>query len=764
MEHLDYLIRDLALVLVVAGATTLLFKKIRQPVLLGYILAGFLTGPHFNIIPTIIDTANIQVWAELGIIFIMFGLGLEFSFHRLANVGGSAIITAMTIIFPMILIGNLVGQSLGWSRMDSLFLGGMLSMSSTMVIIKVYEEFGLKPKSFSGIVMGTLIIEDIAGVFMIIVLSTISISKGIDRIDMVGDITILLMYLVLWFVLGIYLIPTILRKARRLMNDESLLILSLGLCLLMVVVANFIGFSSALGAFIAGSILAGTLFKERIEKMVAPIRNLFGAVFFVSVGLLIDLSTFAEYFWIILLLTVITIVGQMTFSTLGSIISGQSLKNSVGVGMSMVQIGEFSFIIASLGTALGVTSPFLYPIIVFVSVITIFLTPIFLKQIDPVRRYLSRVLPDKVVDYLNRYTSEKQSVNEMDEDWHEYLTKYFIRTSLSAVVLFCIYYIGVTWVEPHSRPYIPYYEEVFMTILICLPMVPIISIMASHRNILYTKLWLKKASNRFPLAALTAIGVLIGSEFIILTVTRILELPLWIVTIIAILIVILIIKSDFIRSRSLQLETRFFKNYNERIFAKRQKEHQRDKSEWVDRNLYVVQFDAVDTPKKNAFRYFSSQRKMGVHILKVIRDGRHINLPNKDEVILKGDRLFAMGSRKQIDAYLIMLKKDQYIENPKEDPVTLRDFIYGQIFHDIPPEDQLMLIAIEVERGSPLANQTIVTSRFRARHKGFIIGIERETLPMIIPDKDTTMEVGDIVWVLGTQAMADSLLESGMLE
>lgn len=488
MEHLEFLIRDLALILVVAGITTLIFKKIKQPVLLGYILAGFLTGSQFTLLPTIIDSENIVVWAELGIIFIMFALGLEFSFHKLANVGGSSIVTAVTIIVPMIFIGFLIGQLLGWSQMDSLFLGGMISMSSTMVIIKAYDELGLKPKSYSGVVLGTLIVEDIAGIFMMIVLSTIAISKGVTGFEMIGEILVLLMYLVLWFLLGIYLIPTFLRKTKGLMNDETLLIVSLGLCLLMVVVANYIGFSSALGAFISGSILAGTVLKERIIKLINPVKDFFGAVFFVSVGFLIDISTLGEYFVPILLISAVTIIGQMFFSSIGSILSGQSLKTSIGVGLSMVQVGEFSFIIASLGTALGVTSDFLYPIIVFVSVLTIFTTPMFMKRIDFARALVAKILPDKLVDYLNRYTSDKQSVNEMDEDWHEYLTKYFIRTGISAIILFCLYYIGINYVEPTLHSQIPYYDEVFSTVLICLTMVPIISIMSSHKNVLYTKL------------------------------------------------------------------------------------------------------------------------------------------------------------------------------------------------------------------------------------------------------------------------------------
>jgi len=752
MGHLEFLIRDLALILVVAGITTLIFKKIKQPVVLGYILAGFLTGSNFKFLPNIDDLSTIAVWAELGIIFIMFGLGLEFSFHKLANVGGSAIVTATTIIIPMVFLGFLIGNLLGWSKMDSIFLGGMISMSSTMVIIKAYDELGLKPKSYSNIVLGTLIVEDIAGVFMMVILSAIAISKGVIGFQMVGDIGVLFMYLGLWLVLGIYLIPSFLRKTKSLMNDETLLIISLGLCLFMVVVANYIGFSSALGAFIAGSILAGTVLRERIEKLITPIKDLFGAVFFISVGLLLDFSTLAEYILPIIIISIVTVFGQMLFSTIGAILSGQTLNLAVGVGFSMVQIGEFSFIIAALGTALGVTSGFLYPVIVFVSVITIFTTPFFLKRIDWARVVIAKLLPTNLVEYLNRYTSDKQSVNEIDEDWHEYLTKYFTRISVSIIVLFSIYSIGTKWFEPNMSHIFISYEKPVSTILICLVMVPIISIM-----------WLKRTSNRLPLLAFTAFGIIIGSVFIVLTVNTILNVPVWVVEILAIIAVILIIKSDFIRSKSIILESRFFKNFNERTFAKRQKEHQRAKSEWVDTNLFVSQFEVIDTPKKNSFKDFYSQRKLGVHILKILRNGEYINLPTKEEQIFAGDIIYVMGPKKQIEPYLLMLEKDEHIKNHEESIITLRDFIYGQIFHEVKPENQILLVAINVEKGSFMAKQTIVTSRFRRLHKGFIIGIERESSPMIVPDKNAMMEAGDIVWVLGSREMADSLLDAGLL-
>ena len=378
--HLDNLISDLALILIVAGIVTLIFRKIKLPVVLGYIVAGFLISPHFSYMPTVVEVADIEVWANIGVVFLMFGLGLEFSFKKLATVGGSAVIVAMTVMLSMIFIGAGVGYMLGWAKMDCIFLGGMLSMSSTMIILKAYEEYDLKERRFAQLVLSTLVIEDIAGIFMMIILSTISVSQAASGVATFKEIGLLLMYLVIWLILGIYLIPSFLNKVSKLMNDELMVIVSLAICLGMVVIADFIGFSEALGAFMAGSILAGTVRAGYIERLTKPIKDLFGAVFFVSVGMMIQPELLVKYIGPILIITVATILGQMIFSTIGILLSGQSLHTAIRGGFSMVQIGEFSFIIATLGSSLGVISDFLYPVVVCVSVITTFTTPLFIKN------------------------------------------------------------------------------------------------------------------------------------------------------------------------------------------------------------------------------------------------------------------------------------------------------------------------------------------------------------------------------------------------
>ena len=395
MAHLPQIIVDLAMILLVAGVTTILFKKLNQPLVLGYIIAGFITGPHFSFFPTVSDAANIQVWSEIGVIFLLFALGLEFSFYKLKSVGNTAFIATAVEIGGMLGFGYLCGTLLGWSHMDSIFLGGMLAMSSTTIIIKAFEDLKLKGKRFTEMVFGVLIVEDIAGIIMMVMLSTLA-AAGISTMELAMGVGRLGFFLTLWVVMGMYLIPTFFKKAKDLMNDETLIVASIGLCLGMVVLATHMGFSAALGAFIMGSLIAEAPNAEHIEHLVKPVKDLFGAVFFVSVGMLVDPSLLLQYWFPILVLVAVTIIGKLIFSTGGVLAAGQNLNISMHCGFSLAQIGEFSFIIASLGMSLGVISDFLYPIIVAVSVVTTFTTPFFIMAADPAYKVVTKLLPAKV--------------------------------------------------------------------------------------------------------------------------------------------------------------------------------------------------------------------------------------------------------------------------------------------------------------------------------------------------------------------------------
>lgn len=765
MGHLDILIRDLALILAVASATTIIFKKIKQPLVLGYILAGFLTSANFSIFPTIMDVENINLWAELGVIFIMFALGLEFSFHKIANIGGSAIVTAATVITSMVFIGYGAGSAMGWERMDSIFLGGMLSMSSTMIILKAYEELKLKTKKYAQLVLGTLIIEDVVAIFMMIVLSTISVSKDVSGIELFSEIGMMMLYLILWLLLGIYLIPTALKKADKYLNDETLLIVSLGLCLAMVVIANYMGFSSALGAFLAGSILAGTVKAERIEDLVKPIKDLFGAIFFVSVGMLVNPELIIKYAGPILILTLVTIIGQMVFSSIGVLLSGQSLRTAVGAGMSMVQIGEFSFIIASLGNSLGVTSHFLYPIVVSVSVITTFTTPMFIKKIDPAYLKISRILPKRTLKTIKQYTSEKQNENEKDPDWKEFLSKYLPRTAITTAILFCMYIVETQVLLPALWSYgmestVARWITGGLTVIL---MTPVINLMSYKRNTIYTKLWLKSKTNRLPLLVFRSVRILVCVFFVMLTISTITEIPIWVLWIIALIIVFFSIKSDFMASNSIKIETRFIANFNERILEKKKKERGiTEEYRWLDETLLVEEYEINEILIEKPERSFFARRKLGVQIIKIIRKGKHINIPDIETGIEEGDIIVVMGKRHNLDSYEMAIQTTA-VTNKRKAKLTLRDYTYRQIFTSTDRENHLLCMAVNVTNQCEFCNRTIQMSNVKEKYHGFVIGIDRDALSLISPNKNTQIQEGDVLWVLGAQRTLDKFFRKGVL-
>ena len=409
MIHLPQLIQDLGVILVTAAVVTVLFKKLKQPVVLGYLIAGFLLSPHVTFLPTVKDTTAVTIWAEIGVIILLFGLGLEFSFKKLARVGKSASVTAVVEVIFMLLVGYVAGQFLGWNSMDSLFLGGILSISSTTIIVRAFDELGLKSRRFVSLVFGVLVVEDIVAILLLVLLSTVAVSRTLSGTELMVSGAKLGFFLILWFVMGIYLLPPLISRIRHLLSDETVLVVALGLCLLMVIIATQVGFSPALGAFIMGSLLAETKEGHRIEKLIHPVRDLFAAVFFVSVGMLIDPTMIVQYRYEILFISAITITGKLLSSAFGALISGSSLRHSLQVGMSLAQIGEFSFIIATLGLTLKVTSPFLYPIAVAVSALTTFTTPYLIKSADPLCDWVQKKLPQNLHQLLERYQSAVQS-------------------------------------------------------------------------------------------------------------------------------------------------------------------------------------------------------------------------------------------------------------------------------------------------------------------------------------------------------------------
>ena len=457
MSQLEPLIADLALILICAGVMTLLFKSLKQPIVLGYIVAGFLASPNMSYMPSVTDMHGIHVWSEIGVIFLLFSLGLEFSFKKILKMGAAPIIAALSIIICMMYVGACTGELFGWSHMDCIYLGGMLAMSSTTIIFKAFDDMGLRQKRFASLVLSVLIIEDILAIVLMVMLSTLAVSKEFEGTQMLNSILQLGLYLVLWFTVGLYFIPMILRKLKSLMNDETLLITALALCFGMVVAASAAGFSAAFGAFVMGSILAETIEAERIEHLVAPVKNLFGAIFFVSVGMMVDVNLIVEYIVPIVSIIAAVMLGQIILSTCGFLLSGQSLKTSMQCSFSMTQIGEFAFILATLGTSLGVTSDFLYPIVVAVSVFTTFTTPYMIRLAEPTYNLVSRVLPAKWIAKLERNANENEekAPDELKQTYKACLKRYFVTIIISSVIILAIMTLMYYYGEPLIASVVP---------------------------------------------------------------------------------------------------------------------------------------------------------------------------------------------------------------------------------------------------------------------------------------------------------------------
>ena len=763
--HLDSLVMDLSLILIVAGVATLLMKKLKQPPVLGYIVAGFLVSPNFQLFPSIELSQSITSWGEIGIVFLMFALGLEFSFKKIATVGGSAFVTAITVIAPMTFIGYGVGQVLGWDTMDCVFLGGMLSMSSTMIILKSYEEYRLKEKNFAQVVLGTMVIEDIVGIFMMIILTTVSVSKNVSGGQMVVDIGILLLMLVVWLLAGIYLIPTFLKKVEHLLNDELMVIISLAICFAMVLIATKIGFSSALGAFMAGSILAGTVKSEKIETLIQPIKDLFGAVFFVSVGMLIEYDLLIEYIGPILFIAVVTIFGQLVLATTGLILSGQNLKTAICGGFSMVQIGEFSFIVASMGMSLGVINEFLYPIVVCVSVITSFTTPIFIKNAEKVYEKLNEKLPDKLVAFLERNTSENQAEDDKDADWKRYLKVIGTRTFVCTAAMFAIFWFAVTGVGPVVMVQLPSGGNVVMAVISILAMVPFVAMMHATNHVLFTKLWLKHKANKLPLMTLLFARIGIGAFFMAISVTYFTKLPFAIVMIVALIPAYFIVQSDYVRGMTKHMEMSFIANFNEKTLAHRRKEmHYIDgKHHWIDEEIHVIKFRIIDD-KKRTIKDIGRNPHVHVGIIRVYRGDKIFNMPPGNFEVKKDDLLFTMGTQDEIDSFVMYLQNIGHIEDETVNQKTLREFIKNQDKYGVVPEKQLVGIAIELTDDMPFAKSSIKNSGLREKYGASIVGMERANLPIIHPNVATVLMPGDLIWFIGTEEMANGMILDGLLD
>ncbi|KYP13440.1 cation:proton antiporter [Flavihumibacter sp. CACIAM 22H1] len=742
MAHLPVLIKDLALILGAAAITTLLFKRLKQPLVLGYIIAGLLVGPNFNFFPTIGDTENIKIWAEIGVVVLLFNLGLEFSFKKLMRVGGSASIAGIFEITGMFLLGYTTGSILGWSTMNCIFLGGIISISSTTIIIRAFEEQGLKSTSFASMVMGMLVIEDIVAVLLMVLLSTVAVSQQFSGLDLLIEVVKLVFFLSLWFLFGILVIPSFFRWVARWMNEETLLIISLGMCLGMVILATYAGFSAALGAFIMGSVLAETTQAEAIEHQMQPVKNLFGAVFFVSVGMLIDPGLLWEYRVPVIIITIAVILGKTINITIGSFISGQPLKQSLQAGMSMSQIGEFSFIIATLGVSLGVTSDFLYPIAVGVSVITTFSTPFMIKSALPLYKWLDKTLPLKWRNRLNRYSTGAQQI-PADADWKMVFQTYFYAIVLNSVIILATIFLAVKFLDPWlvallNQPITAHIVTVLVTLLVASPFIWALTIKKLQRGA-YTSLWLNQQVNHGPLVMVEILRNLLAVFYLFLLLNQLFTVVIAIVGAVVVLAVVLFIFSQRLQAFYARIERRFMSNLNHRELTANSGANS-TLSPWDAHLAYFVISPDADCLGMD-LETLAWREKYGINIASIERGKKMITAPQRTEKIFPYDKLAIIGTDLQLQVF-----------RPVVEPEALSGLTEE--------EEEIRLMKVRVDEHNQLKGKTIRNSGIREKTNGLVVGIERSGQRILNPASTTEFEWDDIVWIVGEREKIVDLIKA----
>ena len=748
MGHLPHLINDLALILITAGVVTIIFKWLKQPVVLGYIVAGFLAGPKFKFFASVGDSVNINTWSEIGVIFLLFALGLEFSFRKLMSVGGSVLIAATINMGSMIVVGYLIGGFLGWSSMDSIFLGGMLCMSSTTIIIKAFNDMGLEKKKFAHIVFGMLVVEDLAAIVMMVLLSTFAVSRHFEGTELFTSVLKLVFFMLIWFIAGIYLLPTMLKKFNRYLNNETLLIVATSLCLGMVVFASAVGFSSALGAFVIGSILAETIEVKRIEHTVEPLKNFFGAVFFVSVGMMMDPSVLVEYAGVIVFLTVVVLIGRITFATLGVSAAGQSLKVSVESGLSLAQIGEFSFIIATLGVSLGVIQDFIYPIIVAVSIITTFTTPYCIGSSARAYRFLEKRVPPGWERLIKGYVAAGATANiNQTSDWHSLIRKVLHLIIIYSGICLAVIFISSWFFQPFVHRFIPSaWGSLLVAVVTVLAIAPFMRAMMMRKNKSpeFRELWANGRLNRVGLVALIAVRIIIC---VILTLSVL--MPLFansstiVLFIVSMALVGGIIYSQTIKKHSRRLEQRFMANLTEKdiLDEKTASYNKKLEDDLLARDVRVEEVEVAQNSQSvgKTLRELNFKQRLGVNIVSIIRGPKKINIPDGKERLYPFDKIVIVGSDEEIQQCLDRVEK---YSRERETELEARHHV--------------VISWYRIEERSCLAGKSVRDLDTRVNAGCMIVGIDREKHSLRDFHADFILENGDVLWLAGEKEAVDA--------
>ena len=751
MNEIPYLVKDLALILMVAGIVTIIFKKLKQPLVLGYIVAGFLVSPHMPYTMSVIDESDIKTWADIGVIFTLFSLGLDFSFKKIVKMGASPIIATVVIVFSMMMLGISVGHGFGWSKMDCIFLGGMLAMSSTTIIYKAFDDMGLRQQKFAGMVMSVLILEDILAIVMMVMLSAIAGGSNPDGEQMLGSIVKIGFFLVLWFIVGIFAIPWFLRSVRKLVNNETLLIVALGLCCGMAVLSTKVGFSSAFGAFVMGSILAETVEAEKIIKLVEPVKNLFGAIFFVSVGMLVDPKILVEYALPILALVCTILVGQAILGTLGFMLGGESLKSAMRCGFSMSQIGEFSFIIASLGLSLGVISNFLYPVVVAVSVITTFLTPYMIRLATPTYLVMEKHLPDKLINVLNHFAMSHPSTTQQSK-WKSLLKQMTINTVAYSILSAAVITLMFTFVLPFMRSLFPgwrlhWYANAItglLTIIIIAPFLRAIVMKKNHSNE-WRRLWVESSINRIPLLFTIFVRFVIALGFIFYICNYLTRFTNALMIIIGVVVVSLMIASRWTKKRSIKMERVFIHNLRSRDIMAQVNGEKKPLYEGhlLDRDIHISEFEVpVDsTWGGKSLQQLHLRQRFGIDMSSIMRGSQRLNIPNGETIIFPGDKLQVIGNDEQLQKFATSIAQDIY---PEDLEIEKRE---------------MKLRRLIISSKSEFCGKSLIESGIRDKYNCMVVGLEegQENLTKIAPSY--VFQKGDILWIVGEESDLQKIME-----
>lgn len=769
MTHLPTIITDLSLILILASIFSVLCKILKQPVVLGYIVAGLLAGPHISLIPTV-QPENISTWADIGVIFLLFGMGLEFSFKKMMSIGKVGGKAMLFEVLTLSVFGFAIGRLMGWNFIDSMLLGGMLTMSSTAIIVKAFNDMGLQKEKFAGIVFGILVFEDLFAILLMVILSTFAVSRSFEGSELAMMVARLGFFLVMWFVCGIYLIPTLLKKIKKYLNSETLLLVAMGLCFLMVVLATKAGFSSALGAFIMGSILAETIELENIEKVIQPIKDFFGAIFFVSVGMMVDPQVLFDNFSTVIIIAAASIVGKMIFTTTGVRLAGESMKTAVQSGFSLAQMGEFSFIIASMGMSLGVTSASIYPIVIAVSVITTFTTPYTIKLALPAYHVLESVLPNSLTDKLNK--REDKKAGEKESQWKQLLMSYFFNLAIFSAICLSVYFVSAAFLLPLCANFDNLdFGHIIFSFVSIIAMSPFLIGMVRNRgrqSFLFLSLWSSHNNNRYFLTAMIGLRWVVAIVFLFMTIKL-----YWNISSVVIVVVALVVFAFIFQNKNLQkgywkLEARFVKNFNQRQIEMRLNQnskqdgnmHELDNLHWIDKNLYVSTYlvQKGGVVENKTLKELNLRKVYDIIIVAVTRNGKQINFPDGDFRLEVNDTLLALGQIQKLKNAQIDYKG---IDLDYSKVINLHDFTLKQ---QSDKHSCIKCMTFIIGENSSWIDKNLYDAQLNRKTNCLVVGIERGDIPIPNPSSHVRFKKDDMVWVMGDDKSLYKLLETNFFE